>query len=125
LLDDSTGKPVDVVSMTNGIVISTVENWKPGSKLRGGNYVKIYDINESLIFYYSHLSRVDVLPGKLINAGDKIGEVGRTGRKANLIQGKTHLHIAMLKFKNGYPKPAEFINELKSKELTKNTEQRN
>lgn len=113
LLDDVTFKPVDVVSMSSGVVVATDTTWSPGSLLRGGRYVKIFDITNNCIFYYSHLSEVIVSPGDVINEGDKIGEVGRTGRKAILKDGKTHLHIAVLKVKDGYPVPVDIISDLK------------
>jgi len=112
LLDDSTGKLVDIVSMSSGVVVAVDTTWKPGSKLRGGKYVKIFDVTNMKIFYYSHISEVSVKPGDIVYAGDKIGEVGRTGRKAILSQGKTHLHIALLKSINGYPKPEMIIDDI-------------
>lgn len=113
LLDDSTLKPVDVVSMCDGVIAATDTTWEPGSALRGGKYVKIFDVAGNGLFYYSHLSKVNVIPGQRVKAGEKIGEVGRTGRKAILQQGKTHLHVAYLKFENGYPKPKDIIKELR------------
>ncbi len=118
LNDDVTGKPVDVVSMSSGVVISVDTSWAPGSKLRGGKFVKIFDVTNDGIFYYSHLSVVSVFPGMIVNAGDKIGEVGRTGRKTILPQGKTHLHIAYLRSEDGYPVPEEFIDDLRRSEIS-------
>ena len=116
LNDDVTGKPVDVVSMGSGVVISVDTSWAPGSKLRGGKFVKIFDVTNDGIFYYSHLSEVTVFPGMILNAGDKIGQVGRTGRRTILPQGMTHLHIAYLRYDDGYPVPEEFINDLRRSE---------
>lgn len=113
LLDDSTLKPVDVLTMSSGVVVATDTTWKEGSLLRGGKYVKIFDVTNDGIFYYSHLSKVNVRPGQIVNCGDKIGEVGRTGRKAILPAGKTHLHIAFLKSVDGYPKPVDIIEDLR------------
>jgi peptidoglycan LD-endopeptidase LytH len=112
LLDDNTGKPVDVVSMSSGVVIATDTTWKEGSYLRGGKYVKIFDVTNKKIFYYSHLNIVTVKPGEIIKAGDKIGEVGRTGRNTILPEGKTHLHIALLRLDRGYPKPEPIIEDI-------------
>jgi len=120
LLDDSTLKPVDVVSMSSGVVVATDTTWEPGSLLRGGKYVKIFDVTNKGLFYYSHLSQVNVNPGDILNAGDKIGEVGRTGRKAILKPGKTHIHVAFLISEDGYPLPKEFINELRNSEINNN-----
>lgn len=117
LLDDSTGKPVDIVSMCSGVVVAVDTTWKPGSFLRGGQYVKIFDPTNYKFFYYSHLSVVSVKPGDVINAGDKIGEVGRTGRKTILPGGKTHVHVALLKSVKGYPIPEPIIEDIwRSKE---------
>jgi hypothetical protein len=112
LLDDSTGKPVDVVSMSSGVIAAVDTTWKPGSLLRGGKYVKVFDVTNMKIFYYSHLSQVSVKPGDIVNAGDKIGEVGRTGRKAILPEGKTHVHVALLSSEEGYPMPEEIIDDI-------------
>lgn len=120
LLDDVTLKPVDVVTMSGGIVVATDSTWKPGSLLRGGMYVKIYDVTNSGYFYYSHLSQVNVKPGDIVSPGDKIGEVGRTGRKAILKPGKTHLHVAFLKSVDGYPMPEDIILDLRKSESLKN-----
>jgi peptidoglycan LD-endopeptidase LytH len=116
LLDDSTLKPVDVVSMSSGVVVATDTTWTTGSKLRGGKYVKIFDVTNDGIFYYSHLSEVNVKPGEVINPGDKIGEVGRTGRKAVLAEGKTHVHVSFFKSEDGYPKPEDILDDLRNAE---------
>lgn len=115
LKDDVTLKPVDAVSMSSGVVVATDTTWKPGSVLRGGRYVKIFDVTNNCIFYYSHLSVVSVRPGDIVIPGDKIGEVGRTGRKAILNNGKTHIHVANLKIKDGYPVPEDIISDLRRK----------
>lgn len=121
LLDDSTLKPVDVVSMSSGVVVATDTTWRAGSLLRGGKYVKIFDVTNNGLFYYSHLSEVIVRPGDIVVSGDKIGEVGRTGRKANLKEGKTHLHISFLKFnEDGYPFPEDIIKDLRNSEIREN-----
>ncbi len=117
LLDDSTLKPVDIVSISGGVVVATDTTWEIGSVLRGGKYVKIFDVTNKGLFYYSHLSVVNVKPGDILKPGDKIGEVGRTGRKTILKEGKTHLHVAFLRSEDGYPVPEEFIKDLRASEL--------
>ena len=111
-VEDSTLQKVTAVAMVNGVVISLYNDWKIGGLLRSGNYVKIFDPETEAIFYYSHLDTVFVNVGDFVNAGESIAYVGRTGRKA--IHGKTHLHIAYYKIKNGYPKPVDIIEELYS-----------
>jgi len=118
-LDDVTGKPVEVVSMSSGVVISTDTTWKPGSILRAGKFIRIYDVTNKNIFYYSHLKDVFKKPGDIVYAGDKIGEVGRTGRQTILPVNITHLHIALLYIKDGYPYPEPLIKALKRAEKYK------
>jgi peptidoglycan LD-endopeptidase LytH len=118
-LDDLTEKPVDVMSMSSGVVISTDTTWEPGSILRAGKFVRIYDVTNKKILYYSHLKAVFKKPGDIVNIGDKIGEVGRTGRSAILIDGNTHLHIALLSIEDGYPYPEPIIKDLKRAEKRK------
>lgn len=112
LLDDSTGKPVDIVSMCSGVIVAVDTTWRPGSLLRGGQYVKIFDPANYKYLYYSHLSVVSVKPGDIVSPGDKIGEVGRTGRKTILPGGKTHVHVALLKSVKGYPMPEPIIEDI-------------
>jgi murein DD-endopeptidase MepM/ murein hydrolase activator NlpD len=108
-----TGEPVDVVSMSGGVVVATDTTWEIGSYLRGGKYVKIFDVMNLKLFYYSHLNVVTVKPGDVVKPGEKIAEVGRTGRSAILQPGRTHLHIALLSYEKGYPKPEKIFEEIK------------
>lgn len=116
-LNDVTGKTVDVVSMSGGIVVATDTTWEIGSYLRGGKYVKIFDVSNLKLFYYSHLNFVFVKPGDIVKPGYKIGEVGRTGRSAILQPGRTHLHIALLSYEHGYPKPEKIFDKIKNAEM--------
>lgn len=52
-----------------------------------GNLVVI-EHAEQLFTLYAHLSKIDVSPGQKVSAGDKIGEVGRTGGAIG-----SHLHF--------------------------------
>lgn len=108
--EDSTGLKVDAVAMVNGIIISIHDSWKPEDLLRSGNYVKLFDPETQAIFYYSHLDSIFVSVGQIVQAGDRLAYIGRTGRKA--IRGKTHLHIAYYKIIDGYPKPEDIIQNL-------------
>lgn len=109
-LEDSTGKYVDALAMTSGVVFWIVSDWKPGDFGRGGNSVKIFDPESQAMFYYSHLDAVTVKVGEIVKAGEKVGTVGRTGRKA--IHGKTHLHIAYYPIDDGEPEPEDIIQDL-------------
>ena len=112
--EDITGKPVDAVAMTSGLVFSVYSVWDPANMLRSGNYIKIFDPASEAIFYYSHVDSVTVSVGQVVKAGEKVGTVGRTGRKA--FRGRTHLHIAYYKIINGYPKPEDIVKDLRDAE---------
>lgn len=109
-IEDSTGKQVDALAMVSGVVFWIVSDWKPGDFGRGGNSVKLFDPETQAMFYYSHLDSVTVKVGDIVKAGDKVGTIGRTGRKA--VKGKTHLHIAYYPITDGEPIPEDFIVDL-------------
>lgn len=109
--EDSTGRQVPAIAMVTGIVISTYGTWFRADFLRSGNYIKLFDPESKAMFYYSHLDSVFVKPGDIVKAGDKIGYIGRTGRKA--IRGKTHIHIGYYKIDDdGEPIPEDIIEDL-------------
>lgn len=109
-VEDSTGEKVFAAAMVTGIVLSEYSSWFKGDYFRSGNYVKLFDPESKGIFYYSHLDSVFVEAGQVVKAGEPIGYVGRTGRKA--IKGKTHIHIAYYKIEEGYPMPVDIIKDL-------------
>lgn len=109
-IEDVTGKKVEAAAMVNGVIISIQTGWKPGDLLRSGNYIKLYEPESQAIFYYSHLDSVFATVGQFVKAGDIIGLVGRTGRKA--IRGRTHLHIAYYKIEEGYPVPEDIFKQI-------------
>jgi peptidoglycan LD-endopeptidase LytH len=113
-LDDYTGKPVSVLSMTNGVVVAAEPEWEPGSSLRGGKYIYVYEPATEGLFYYAHNSRILVKPGDMVNTGDTIAEVGRTGLNAYKKRSPTHLHIMYLQVEDGYPKPYNIYKDLLS-----------
>ncbi|MGH2575098.1 MAG: M23 family metallopeptidase [Ignavibacteria bacterium] len=109
-VEDSTLRPVEAAAMVTGVIISVHTGWKRGDFLRSGNYVKLFDPESESIFYYSHLDSILVSVGQMVAAGETIGYIGRTGRKA--IHGRTHLHIAYYKINDGYPEPEDIIMDL-------------
>jgi murein DD-endopeptidase MepM/ murein hydrolase activator NlpD len=111
-LDDMTGKPVEVISASPGMVVSVNLNWKPSSPLRGGNYIWIYEPIKSRYYYYAHLDQIFVRVGQIVSTGDRLGTLGRTGVKAYLQQSPTHLHFVVHESINGYPKPINPHTEL-------------
>ncbi|MEI6852867.1 MAG: M23 family metallopeptidase [Bacteroidota bacterium] len=105
---DATKKPVNVLSMTGGIVIATKTEWDTTSVLRGGKYIWIYDPNSRSFFYYAHNSHVMVSPCDIVKPGDTIATVGRTGLNAYKKRSPTHLHLMQLLLdSNDYPKPVD------------------
>jgi murein DD-endopeptidase MepM/ murein hydrolase activator NlpD len=112
-IDDKTKKPVNVLSMTGGIVIATEESWDTVSTLRGGKYVWIYDPNSNSLLYYAHNSRVFVHSFDIVMPGDTIATVGRTGLSAFKKRSPTHLHIMQLLLDDHfYPRPVNCYNDL-------------
>ena len=113
-IDDRTGKPVYVLAMLDGIVLSTYKEWQIGSKLRGGNYVWCYHPQENLISYYAHLKDIVVELGQKITKGEKLGTVGRTGLLAFSKNSQTHLHLMMLEYKGEEFYPYNYYKRLKT-----------
>lgn len=112
-LDDRTGRPVSVLSMTGGIVVAIENEWERSSRLRGGKYIWIYDIYTDGLVYYAHNSEVMVRVGDMVKPGDPIARVGRTGKNACKKRSPTHLHLTYLKIKDGYPRPENIHRDLK------------
>ncbi len=94
--DDRTGQPVEVRSLTGGVVVALSTSWATGSPLRGGNYVWVYAPATHSLFYYAHNATVRVELGMLIQPGDVLATVGRTGRNASQPRSPTHLHLMQL-----------------------------
>lgn len=105
-LDDRTDAPVDVVSVTGGLVLAIETGWTPGQEFRGGNWIWVYDPTMHGLFYYAHNNVVMVSPGQWVSGGQKLSEVGRTGLNAYKTRSPTHLHLMYLQLQpNGLPLP--------------------
>ena len=112
-LDDRTGKPVDILSISNGIVVAYAPEWDAGSNLRGGRYVYVYSPADGGLFYYAHARSVLVHPGDIVTAGQPIGTVGRSGRNAAAARSPTHLHVMFLSVDDGATAPRDIYPLLK------------
>jgi murein DD-endopeptidase MepM/ murein hydrolase activator NlpD len=98
-IDDLTGKPVEVLALTEGVVVSTFSEWKgtnPFRELRGGNYVWVYHPALKALSYYAHLGRVFVRTGDRVRGGEALATLGRSGKNASLPRSPTHLHLMIL-----------------------------
>jgi murein DD-endopeptidase MepM/ murein hydrolase activator NlpD len=111
-LDDKTGNPVHVISVSPGIVVSTNTNWESSSLIRGGNYIWVFDPATKRYFYYAHLDKVFVTVGQVTSKGNPLGTVGRTGLNAYPKRSPTHLHFTVHQSTDGYPRPVNVYKEL-------------
>jgi hypothetical protein len=118
-LDDKTSNPVDVLSVSAGIVVSVTASWSPDSmdakgrqSIRSGICVWVYDPVSDGLFYYAHLRRAACTVGQTVRPGDRLGEVGRTGKNAYPHRSPTHLHFMVLSFRDGLPSPRDIYPEL-------------
>jgi peptidoglycan LD-endopeptidase LytH len=116
-LDDETNLPVNILSFTNGVVVSAEYFWEKDSPARGGNYIYIYEPFSRKIYYYAHNELVLVQIGDIVKAGQTIAVMGRSGFNAAKTRSPTHLHFSILKFDeqtNGIPiKPFSMLLQAK------------
>jgi len=113
-LDDQSGRPVNVLSLTGGVVVALATEWDSRSMLRGGKYVWVYDPAEELLVYYAHNRDILVSLGDILKPGDRIATVGRTGLNALKKRSPTHLHLTCLRLQDGYPRQENIYRNLKS-----------
>ena len=86
------------VSPIAGVVdeVNTVDKWSGKTNLgadRGGLSISILG-DDGLRYYGSHLSKIEanIVPGYKVTTGEKLGEVGSTGRARGT---KPHLHFGI------------------------------
>lgn len=117
-LDDKTNEPVEILSMSGGIVIETRTNWDNSMMdIRGGNIVYVYDNFSNGLFYYAHLKEVYVKPGEFVKPGTVLGTMGRTGKNAYPSRSPTHLHIMYVRSFDGDIRPENIYNDLLNAKL--------
>lgn len=110
--DDRNGAEVTIVAFSAGVVVAAETEWTPGSALRGGKYIWIYDPAADRFCYYAHLGRVDVRPGQVVRAGEPLGVLGRSGKNAWASRSPTHLHFMVLAWDSGRMTPVDPWREL-------------
>lgn len=111
-LHDKTGKPVAVTAFLPGVVVGLHVGWEPSSPIRGGNYVWVFNPSRELYCYYAHMKDVLVQVGQWVEAGERLGTVGRTGANAYPKRSPTHLHFMCLSFDKGRMSPYDTYKEL-------------
>lgn len=79
-LDVAIAEGTPVIAPASGVVIET------GDFFFNGNTILI-DHGQGVVSMYCHLRKVDVVAGQLVARGDKLGEVGMSGRATG-----PHLH---------------------------------
>jgi murein DD-endopeptidase MepM/ murein hydrolase activator NlpD len=112
ILDDTTGKPVEIVAYASGVVLATNLKWEYPSRIRSGKYIWIFSPALERYCYYVHLNAVLVTPGEVVKAGQVIGLLGRTGKNAFPKRSPTHLHFSCLSFDRGNMTPHDTYQEL-------------
>lgn len=117
-LDDATNEPVEILSMSGGIVVETRKNWdNTMMDIRGGNIVYVYDNFTNGFFYYAHLKEVAVSTGDFVKPGTVLGTMGRTGKNAYPSRSPTHLHIMYVRSFDGDLRPENIYNDLLNAKL--------
>jgi murein DD-endopeptidase MepM/ murein hydrolase activator NlpD len=98
-LEDNTARPVDVLAMADGVVLSTYGSWtaKGAEGLRSGNYLWIYHPQFHAFSFCAHLRDIFVQTGQQVRGGEKIATLGRSGERASLLSSPTHLHFMLLR----------------------------
>jgi hypothetical protein len=112
-IDDATGKPAEIVSMSGGVVVETRKNWTTEMMdIKGGNIVYVYDNFTNGLFYYAHLQDVFVDVGDLVEPGTILGTMGRTGKNAYPKRSPTHLHLMYVRSFDGELIPENIYSDL-------------
>lgn len=126
-LDDRTKKPVEVIAVTDFMIVSTNDEWDLNNNgvfdkgdVRGGKYISAYNPKINKYFIYSHLNDISVKIGDFVRKGQTIGLLGRTGSAATPSEKRydrkpcpTHLHFAVLEYKNSAMQPFNYYSKLK------------
>ncbi|HIJ82515.1 MAG TPA: M23 family metallopeptidase [Desulfuromonadales bacterium] len=112
--DDRNGKRVTILSMTGGIVVALADDWKPGSALRGGKYIWVYDPANELLVYYAHNEKLIATLGDILEPGDPLASMGRSGLNAFKKRSPTHLHFGVARVTGDDVRPVNVYEKLKA-----------
>lgn len=100
-------KGIDVASKDGGVILAAdsgtvvVAGWPDSTGY--GNRV-IIDHGNGFKTLYGHLARISVVAGQTVKRGDRIGDMGSTGRSTG-----THLHFEIRYTKGGLANPLEAL----------------
>lgn len=125
-IDDNHNDFVKILSMTNGVVVSTEHFWDTTMTTKGGNFIYIYEPFSNIMYYYAHNDVLWVSLGDIVLAGQHIANMGRTGLNAYKKRSPTHLHFSMLQFDDeANAKPIKPYPYLEKTKITKFDEEIN
>lgn len=110
--NDATGEAYYALAMRSAVVLFTFEEWQPGSELKAGNHVWLYNPSRDILLYYAHLDQIMVNPGDVLEAGAPIGTIGRSGKNAYQQSSPTHVHVMTMHFQHNRLSPYNFYQEL-------------
>ena len=87
-----------IFSISDGVVVLSEESWsrvdsESTSSLRGGNTIMIYSPQQSRLYRYAHLAKIEVKTGDMVEIGDSLGTVGNSGANATKPGHGGHLHL--------------------------------
>ena len=99
-MDVAAPKGTPIVAPADGIVTLA----QPDMFYEGG--LVFLDHGHGLIGYFMHMSKIDVKPGQHVRRGQKIGEIGATGRATG-----PHVHWGMT-WLGTYVDPATLVGPM-------------
>jgi hypothetical protein len=92
-LDDKTKKPVEVLSISEGVVLAVHKTAGSKAVKQGVNYIWIYDFYNRQLWYYGFCNKVNLLPGDRVSPGTPMGVVGLSGNLRCKKNKSTRLHL--------------------------------
>ncbi|MFT7249464.1 MAG: murein DD-endopeptidase MepM/ murein hydrolase activator NlpD [Psychromonas sp.] len=100
--EDTNNEYVDVLAVNDGVVIATETAWSKETGYKGGNFVWLYDFVSGGVWYYAHQRKIIVVEDQIVQQGDILGQVGRSGFNAKTNRSDTHLHLMFLKLDQNF-----------------------